>query len=100
MNTLYRAQLLLEADQHEALAEIAQQEGRSISEIVRGIVDRHLKERARDVKRRRAVDALERLTSLREKIEQRSGVYQGDLIAEVRAERDEQMGRVWSGGGQ
>jgi predicted DNA-binding protein len=86
-----RIQILLESEQHEALVEIAGQEGRSISEIVREIVDQHLKERARDTKRRRAVDALERLTGLRESIEQRSGVYQGDLIAEARAERVEQM---------
>jgi hypothetical protein len=38
------------------------------------------------------------LTRLREKVEQRSGVYQGDLVAEARAERDAQMERVWSGG--
>ena len=82
---------MLEPEQHEALVEIAGQEGRSISDLVREIVDRRLKERARDAKRRRAVDALERLADLREKIEQRSGVYQGDLIAEVRAERDEQV---------
>ena len=86
-----RTQILLEPEQHEALAEIASREGRSISEIVREIVGRHLRERARDAKRRRAVDALERLTGLREKIEQRSGVYQGDLIAEARAERYEQV---------
>jgi len=86
-----RIQILLEPEQHEALVEIAGQEGRSISEIVREIIDRHLKERARDAKRRRAVDALERLTGLREQIEQRSGVYRGDLIAEARAERCEQV---------
>jgi len=46
------------------------------------------------------MDALRRLTRLRERIERRSGVYQGDLIAEARVERDDQMGRVWSGGEQ
>jgi len=82
---------LLEPEQHEALVKIAEQAGRSISDIVCEIVGRHLRERARDAKRRHAVDVLERLTDLREKIEQRSGVYQGDLIAEARAERYEQV---------
>jgi hypothetical protein len=57
-------------------------------------------ERTEDVKKQRAIDALERLTRLRESIERRSGVYQGDLIAEARAGRDGQMGRIWSGGEQ
>lgn len=35
---MYRAQIILEEEQHTALAEIAQQEGRSISEIVREMV--------------------------------------------------------------
>jgi hypothetical protein len=32
MSTKYRAQILLESDQHKALAEIAQHENRSISD--------------------------------------------------------------------
>jgi hypothetical protein len=96
----YRTQILLEPEQHKALVEIARQEERSISEIVRHMISQHLEERTRDAKRQRAIDALDRLTRLREKVEQRSGVYQGDLIAEARAERDAQMERVWSGGGR
>ena len=94
----HRTQILLEPEQHEALVLIAHEEKRSISDIVREIVSRHLKERARDAKKQRAIDALERLTCLRERIERQSGVYQGDLIAEARAERDGQVERIWSGG--
>ena len=57
-------------------------------------------ESTEDTKRQRAIDAVDRLTRLRERIERRSGVYQGDLIAEARVERDDQMGRIWSGGEQ
>jgi predicted DNA-binding protein len=96
----HRTQILLEPEQHKALVLIAHQEQRSISNIVREIVNQHLKERARDAKKKRAIDALETLTCLRESIELRSGVYQGDLIAEARAERDGQVERVWSGGEQ
>jgi hypothetical protein len=94
----HRTQILLEPEQHKALVEIARQEERSISDIVRHMISQHLEERTRDAKRQRAIDALDRLTRLREKVEQRSGVYQGDLVAEARAERSEQMERVWSGG--
>jgi predicted DNA-binding protein len=93
-----RTQILLEPEQHKALVEIARQEERSISDIVRHMISQHLEERTRDAKRQRAIDALDRLTRLREKVEQRSGVYQDDLVAEARAERNEQMERVWSGG--
>ena len=60
---------------------------------MREIVSQHLKERARDAKKQRAIDALDRLTRLRERIERRPGVYQSDLIAEARAGRDGQMER-------
>lgn len=92
-----RTQILLEPEQHNALVEIAHQEERSISDLVRRIVSQYLKERARDTGRRRAVQSLERLTNMRKKIEQRSGIYQGDVIAEARAERGKQMEMVWSG---
>ena len=94
----HRTQILLEPEQHSALVEISRQEERSISDLVRRIISQYLKERARDTERQRAIQSLEKLTVLRRKIEQRSGIHQGDLIAETRAERDEQMGRVWSGG--
>ena len=94
----HRTQILLEPEQHKALVLIAQQEKRSISDIVREIISQHLKERAIDAKRQRAMDALERLTCLRERIEDQYGVYQGDLIAEARAERDGQTEHTWSGG--
>ncbi len=97
MGQKHRTQILLEPEQHERLIEVAHQEERSISDLVRGIVSQYLNERAQDTKRHRAIQSLDKLTALRRKIEQRSGIYQGDLIAETRAERDKQIGRVWSG---
>lgn len=44
---MYRAQIILEEEQHKALVEIARQEGRSISEIVREMVHSGLLERQR-----------------------------------------------------
>jgi hypothetical protein len=44
---LYRARILLEKSQHETLTQIAQEESRSLSEIVREMIDRELRFRLR-----------------------------------------------------
>jgi hypothetical protein len=44
---LYRTQILLEKEQHETLSQIAQEEKRSLSEIVREMIDRELRYRQR-----------------------------------------------------
>ena len=42
---MYRTQILLEPDQHEALSEIARQEKRSISYVIREMLDKQIAER-------------------------------------------------------
>lgn len=42
---MYRTQILLEQEQHKALAEIAQREKRSLSDIVREMLQKQLEER-------------------------------------------------------
>jgi Arc/MetJ-type ribon-helix-helix transcriptional regulator len=96
-NTKYRAQILLEPEQHDALAEMARQENRSISDVVREILREWLATRDRDARRQRELQALEGLTRLRLKIQEQHGVYTGDFLAEARAERDEDFERVWRG---
>ena len=44
---LFRAQILLEKSQHETLSQIAQEESRSLSEVVREMIDRELRYRQR-----------------------------------------------------
>lgn len=97
MGTKYRAQILLEPEQHEALAEIAKQEQRSVSDVVREIVGAWLAAQDHAAQRQRQLQALEELTELRHQIQERHGVYAGDLVEEARAERDEDLGRVWRG---
>jgi hypothetical protein len=97
MSTLHRAQLLLESEQHQALAEIAEQEGRSISDLVREIVRQHLAERQQQAQQLTALQAIERLTQIRASLQQEHGMYQGDPLAEVRAEWDEGIERTWKG---
>jgi predicted DNA-binding ribbon-helix-helix protein len=97
MSTLHRAQLLLESEQHQALAEIAEQEGRSISDLVREIVRQHLAERRQQAQQLTALQAIERLTQIRARLQEEHGMYQGDPLAEVRAEWDEDVERTWQG---
>lgn len=44
---LYRTQLLLEKTQHEMLSQIAREESRSLSEVVREMIERELRYRQR-----------------------------------------------------
>ena len=97
MSTLHRAQVLLESEQHQALAEIAEQEGRSISDLVREIVRQHLAERRQQAQQLTALQAIERLTQIRARLQEEHGMYQGDPLAEVRAEWEEDVERTWQG---
>jgi predicted DNA-binding ribbon-helix-helix protein len=97
MSTLYRAQLLLEAEQHKALAKIAEQEGRSISDLVREIVDQHPAERRQQTQQLTALQAIERLTQIRARLQEEHGMYQSDPLAGVRAEWEEDVERMWQG---
>jgi len=97
MSTLHRAQLLLESEQHEALAKIAEQEGRSISDLVREIVRQHLAEREQEAQNLNALHALERLAQIRAQVRKEHGILQKDLLAEARAEWEEDVERTWQG---
>lgn len=98
---MQRTQLLLEPEQHQALAEIARKEGRSISAIVREMVQRQIEqqqEMARaDLERRLA--ALERIRRHRdEAIERRGGrPVDLDVVALIRQAREERDGRALNG---
>ena len=48
-------------------------------------------------KQARQLAALEQLNRLRNEIERKYGVCEGDLLAEVREERMQDMERVWRG---
>jgi len=97
VRTLHRAQLLLEPEQHEALAEIAEREGRSISDLVREIIRQHLAERDEESKKLTALQALEALSQIRNTLREQYGMYHGDPVAEVRAEWEENVEQLWRG---
>lgn len=91
MEKLQRTQILLEPSQHRSLYELAQAEGRSMSDLVREAVAQYLVERNDTGRADQEIDALERLIALRKAIEARSGIYPGDLVTEARAERDKEI---------
>jgi hypothetical protein len=90
MTEMFRAQILLERRQHEALSEIARQQHKSISETVREIVEQFIATQESQA-RQQTLQALQELRQMREK----QPLYQGDLVDQVRAERDKQMEDVW-----
>lgn len=92
MSAKYRAQILLEPEQHQTLQEIAEREGRSLSDVAREVIQRGLDAREREMEAiwQKRVEALERLDQIREAIKEQQGVYEGDLLGEARKEREQQ----------
>ena len=89
---MYRAQILLRPEQHGRLVLISREEGKSISEVARALIDEAL------VAHRSAAwsarePALGHLRALRESIRDTSGRITADLIAEAREEREQE--RRW-----
>jgi hypothetical protein len=95
MSTLYRAQILLEPEQHQMLAKIAQNDGRSISEIVREIVGQYLATQEQEIRLQQELHTIEALTQMRQEIQEQHGVYQGDFLSEIRTEWEQDIERVW-----
>jgi Arc/MetJ-type ribon-helix-helix transcriptional regulator len=94
--TKYRAQILLEPEQHAALVEAAEREKRSISEIVRMAVSQWLDERRADENLRRRLQALDQIDQHREAIlTRRNGdpleLDLAETIKQVREERDDEL---------
>jgi len=99
VSTLHRAQLLLEPEQHEALAEIAEREGRSISDLVREIIRQHLAQRDMEARKRTSLQAIEELSLIRTKLREQHGLLRHDPLAEVRTEWENDLERLCPGEG-
>ncbi len=85
----HRSQILLKQEQHATLAQIASQNGRSISDVAREVVDLGLEYRG--LKTEKRLKALENLEQRRKIIAKRNGVYKGNLVEEARDERKKQI---------
>jgi len=95
---MYRAQILLEPGQRKALAKIAREEGRSISDVARELLRRGLEARDEDPATvwRRREKVLARADQLQAEMHARRGGKPLDLdinqlIKDMREERDAEL---------
>jgi hypothetical protein len=97
---LHRTQILLEPAQHEALTTIARREGRSMSEVLRRIIDGELERReaTRTTRVEERLAALERIGEHRAAIlAARGGVpIDFDIVKEMNEMRDERDAEIMS----
>jgi len=95
MSDLHRTQLFLERSQYEELARLAERDCRSISQVIREIVDAGLAHRRRG--REEKLEVLREISSRRRALEARYGRYRGDPVADARADRERQIEEVLRG---
>ncbi|MGD2048739.1 MAG: hypothetical protein PVH03_04565 [Chloroflexota bacterium] len=91
MGNLYRAQILIEQEQHRTLVEMAENQDKSVSQIVREILQRYLREFERENQLKQEMSALEQLISTRNQLQQQFGFLNEDLLEEVREERQQEL---------
>jgi hypothetical protein len=90
---LVRSQILLSIQQRRRLEAIARREGKSISAVTRQVIDAGLQSMENQTetwKKREQV-----LAALRGLREQQPEIYPGDLVDEIRQERENEDMRLW-----
>ena len=93
--SMYKTQIVLEPEQHRALAEIAEREGRTIADVVQDLVKQALEQHERRARsQQHHLEGLEQVREHREAIlAERGGkpieLDTVELINEMREERDE-----------
>jgi len=94
MTELIRVQVMLDKSDQDELREIAKEQGKSVSELLRELVRRYLEEqrRAESEQFRRT---LAKLREIRERNAARYGVYEGDLMREVREDYEREQEEKW-----
>ena len=95
---MHRTQILLEPGQHKILTQIAQQEQRSLSDVIRQMLQTQIDQRTRDTEARkqRQLEALERIQQHKQAIRKRRNnkpleIDPVTLINQMRDERDEDI---------
>lgn len=94
MAELIRVQVMLDKSDQDELRKIAQEQGKSVSELLRELVRRYLEEqrRAESEQFRRT---LAKLREIRERNAARYGAYEGDLMREVREDYEREQEEKW-----
>lgn len=93
--TFHRAQILLEPEQHHQLEKRAQESGRSMSDLVREIIDEYFARQTADEAVQRSLGALDGLAFMRMDVASRRGRLEPGslqaLLDESREERDAEL---------
>lgn len=94
MSNLYRAQVLLERQQHESLRKLAASQDRSMSDLIREAVAEYLVEHDEEFGSWK--DTLAQMVRLREEIMAETGMFAAESILNDRAEREDELAeRLW-----
>ena len=93
---MHRTQILIEPEQHAQLVNLAKEQERSISDIIREIVGQYLADRTEDVRWQGRFTQLKRARELRESIREERGGKPIDLnlvneLNEIRQQRDKDL---------
>lgn len=94
---LYRTQILLEPEQQRSLADIAQQQKRSISDLIRQIIRDWLDKRDQESMQANRLHAMDEIHQLRLIVMETHGIYQANFLEEARKEREEDFERILRG---
>jgi len=84
---LYRTQVLLEPSQQQALSEIAHQQGRSLSDLLREIVSEYLDQHGGESLKRERLSAIDRIRSHQTQILERRGGRPLDAVSSSSIEK-------------
>jgi metal-responsive CopG/Arc/MetJ family transcriptional regulator len=94
MTELIRVQVLLEKGDQAELQEIAHERGKSVSEILRELVRQYLEEQRR-AEAEQFRRTLAKVREIRERNVAQYGVYEGDLMRDVRDEHEREQEEQW-----
>jgi len=95
MTRMIGAEVMLDEKKWDRLRTLAEREGKTPEDFLRALIEDYLKERDR-LDTERFLDVLAELRQIRERNAARWGIYEGDLIGEVREERMRQTEDVCS----
>lgn len=88
-------QVLLGSEQYKTIAQLASLQNRTVSDVVQQVVRLGLE--ALEEQKQQRQEALNCLERLREEIYQTHGMYPGDIVAEIRAQREKDIEQMLKG---
>lgn len=93
--TVARKSITLDAETWRRLQVLARERGKTPVDFLHDLIEERWTEQGRSATPR-FFQVLETLRQIRERNARQWGVYEGDLLAEIREERIRQMEDVWS----